>query len=117
MPAFTYNFTIEQGTSFRKPFVYKDSLGIPIDLSGFTARMQMRPSKSSSLVLLDLTTENGGIVIEGPKGAVTMVFTEAMTSALSRSGVYDLELVNGSTVMRFVEGEITLSKEVTRHAG
>ena len=116
MPAFTYHFTIEQGTSFSKPFVYKDSLGLPIDLSGFTARMQMRPSKSSSMVLLDLTTENGGIVIDGPAGAVTLVFTEAMTSALSRSGVYDLELVNGSTVMRLVEGEITLSKEVTRHA-
>lgn len=128
MPAVIYDFEIEQGITSTKMFVYKDSLGVPINLTGFTARMQMRPSIGSDQVLLDLTTENGGIVLGGVSGEVSMVFTEANTMALSRGGVYDLELVNGPAdydpeavdappVTRFVKGTITLSKGVTRHVG
>ena len=128
MPAFVYDFTIEQGTTLTKEFIYKDSFGIPIDLTGFTARMQLRPTVASESVLLDLTTENGGIVLGGATGEVKMVFTEADTVALSRGGVYDLELVDGPadydpeavnapTVIRFVQGNITLSKGVTRRVG
>ena len=128
MPAFVYDFTIEQGTTLTKEFIYKDSFGIPIDLTGFTARMQLRPTVASESVLLDLTTENGGIVLGGATGEVKMVFTEADTVALSRGGVYDLELVDGPadydpeavnapTVIRFVQGTITVSKGVTRRVG
>ena len=117
MPASVHNFTIEQGTTLVKEFIYKDPLGSPIDLTGCTARMQMRPSKTSGTVFLDMTTENGGIQLGGTSGKLTLVFTEAMTSGLTRSGVYDLELVNGPTVIRFIEGEIIVSKEVTRHVG
>ena len=128
MPAFVYDFTIEQGTTLTKEFIYKDSFGIPVDLTGFTARMQLRPSIASESVLLDLTTENGGLVLGGVTGEVKMIFREADTVSLARGGVYDLELVDGPSeydpetvdappVIRFVQGNITLSKGVTRRVG
>lgn len=118
MSAATYNFELEQGVTRTIPFVWKDSTGSPIDLLGYTARMQIRMNKSSSQVMLELTTENGGIVLGGLAGSVTLEFTEESTSKLTRGGVYDLELVNsdGTTVIRLVEGTITLSKGVTRNA-
>lgn len=128
MPAFVYDFTLEQGVTRTVKFVYKDFFGIPIDLTGYTARMQLRPTVSSDSVLLDMTTENGGIVLGGVSGEVAMIFTEANTVALSRGGVYDLELVDGPAdydpeavdappVIRFVQGTISLSKGVTRRVG
>lgn len=114
MTAAVYNFVLEQGTDKELSLIWKDSVGTPVDLTGYTARMQMRPSKSSETVLLDLSTENGLIQLGGVTGAISLIFTEALTNTLTRSGVYDLELNSGNKVTRLIEGEITLSKGVTR---
>ena len=115
MAAATYDFEIEQGTTLNKQMVWKDSTGAPVDLSGYTARMQLRPSISSDTVLLDLTTENGGITLGGALGTITLHFTDAQTSALTKGGVYDIEVVTGGNVTRLIQGAISLSKEVTRN--
>lgn len=115
MPAAIYDFEIEQGTTLNKQMVWKDSTGAPVDLSGYTARMQMRPSVSSDTVLLNLTTENGGITLGGALGTITLHFTDAQTSALTKGGVYDIEVVTGGNVTRLIQGAISLSKEVTRN--
>lgn len=114
MPAVVYNLEIEQGTTFTQTFVKKDGGGLPVNLTDYTARMQIRPSISSGTVMLELTTENGGILLGGVTGEITLVFTEANTKALTRNGVYDLELDSGSTVERLLQGEVIISKEVTR---
>jgi hypothetical protein len=65
--------------------------------------------------VIDLTTENDRIVITELEGKVELVISAADTAALSfASGVYDLELVNGSEVTRFCGGKVKLSREVTR---
>ena len=115
MPAAIYDFEIEQGTTLNKQMVWKDSTGAPVDLSGYTARMQLRPSISSDTVLLDLTTENGGITLGGVLGTITLHFTAAQTAALSKGGVYDLEMIVGGNVTRLLQGAVSLSKEVTRN--
>ena len=42
MAAGTYNFTIEQGTTVDFEVQYKDSNLVPVDLSAYTGRMQIR---------------------------------------------------------------------------
>lgn len=115
MPAATYDFEIEQGTTLNKGLVWKGSTGAPVDLSGYTARMQLRPSVSSDTVLLDLTTENGGITLGGALGTITLHFTAAQTAALPKGGVYDLEMIIDGNVTRLIQGAVSLSKEVTRN--
>lgn len=115
MPAAIYNFEIEQGTDYDKPTVWKDSTGNPVNLTGYTARMQLRPSVSSETILLELTTENGGITLGGATGEITLHFTESNTSPLVKGGVYDLEMIIGGKVKRLVQGTITVSREVTRN--
>jgi hypothetical protein len=116
MPAATYNFEVEQGTTLVKPLVYKDSLGAPVNLTGYSAKMQIRPSISSEEVLLELSTVNGKIVIVPLLGKLTLTMSPADTSALtSRRARYDLEITAGDgSVTRLIEGEITVSREVTR---
>ena len=109
------NFTIKQGATFRKPFQWNAG-GSPVDMTGWTARMQIRPEVDSEIVIADLTTENGGITIEPLEGKINLYLSDVETSAFGfESAVYDIELVDQSgDVHRDIEGKIKLSPEVTR---
>lgn len=114
MPATKLNLPVEQGANFIKSFTLKDSKRRPINLTGYTARMQVRPSVASEQVIVELSTANGKIVITPLIGLVKLQLTAAETQVLS-SGVYDLELVDASGfVIRLLEGKFTVSPEVTR---
>jgi hypothetical protein len=108
------NLTIEQGATFLLTLIYQDDTGAPANLSGYTGRMQLRASKTAANPALELTTENGRISINGNAGQINLTISATDTAALSGSGVYDLELVNGEIVERLVEGTYTVSAEVTR---
>lgn len=115
MAAGSYNITIEQGATFSLVVTWEDSAGSAVDLTGRTARMQIRDRVAATDTLIELTTENGRIALGGAAGTITLTITAADTAALDfRSGVYDLEIVNGAVVDRILEGEVELNKEVTR---
>jgi hypothetical protein len=121
MIAGTYNIFCEQGTTFfrtlelKYPDLVEADVYHPYDLRNFTARMQVRRTIDSSAVMISLTTENGGIDIDGEMGTINIYMSPEQTAALSNSGVYDLEIVSEDDVVsRVVKGNFTLSLEVTR---
>lgn len=116
MAAATYDFEIEQGTTLLKPIVWKDSNGTPVNLTGYSAKMQVRQSAASPDALLEMSTVNGKIQITPSTGTIVLVFSATTTAAITwKRGKYDLELTAGDgTVTRLIEGEITISKEITR---
>lgn len=125
MIAGVYNITCEQGASFLRVIALKtpdpnDSTGtiyLPYDLENHTARMQVRRTVDSTSYQIELTTENGGIVLEsaGEKGEIRIIMTDSQTAALTSDGVYDLEIISGGgNVSRVIRGSFTLSLEVTR---
>jgi hypothetical protein len=116
MAAATYDFEIEQGATLLKPIVWKDSSGEPVNLTNYTARMQVRQSVSSADVLLELSTSNGKISLAPSTGTITLIFSATTTAAIAwKRGKYDLELTSGDgTVTRLIEGQISVSQEITR---
>jgi hypothetical protein len=121
MIAGIYNMLIEQGTTFVRSFniQYPDpedpEVYLNYDLTGYTARMQIRRTIDSSTAIVTCTTENGRISIDDENGVVTVSMTDEVTSAITTSGVYDLEIEDASgNVSRVVQGTVTLSPEVTR---
>ena len=116
MTAAAYDLVIEQGATLNKSFVWKDSTGTPINLTSYTARMQIRPSVGSSEVLLELTTLNGRITITGSEGKIQLNVSAADTAAITwQRGKSDLELVSApGVVTRLLSGDVEISKEVTR---
>ncbi len=121
MIAGTYNILCEQGTTFvrvlelQTPSPDDPSIYEVYDLTGHTARMQIRRTIDSSTVMIELTTENEGIEIDGDDGKITIVMSDAQTGSLTSSGVYDLEIEDGGgNVSRVIQGTFTLSQEVTR---
>lgn len=111
-------FTIYQGATFRKRLWWtgpKPSQ-TPIDLTGCTARMQVRDRAESPVVLLSLSTENGGITIDGSAGMVELYVSDEDTAMFHwRSGVWDMEIVHASgEVTRLAQGSVSVYPEVTR---
>jgi len=125
MAAGKYSFIIEQGSTYQSELVYKDSAGEPIDLTDYSARMQIRPSPGSTTLYLTLSSSLGpdgsGLNLNGlngstPKtsGSIGIIISAYSSSLLTfDQAVYDLELYSGSFVTRIIEGRVQLSKEVT----
>jgi hypothetical protein len=119
MAAFKVKLTIYQGETFLRQFTWKTgSIETPtiVDLTGCAARMQIRSRVESPDVLLELTTENGGITLGGTAGTIVLSLPFEDTAAIDfRTGVYDLEIVKAdATVRRLMSGTVRVSEEVTR---
>ena len=116
MPAARYDFKIEQGAQFDRTLTYKDSNGVLIDLTGFTAALQVRFKKDSPATLIDMTSTNGAIILGGTAGTIRLLQTAAQTRLNTfLSAVYDLELTSsGGIPNRLFEGFFHNSLEVTR---
>lgn len=88
----------------------------PVDLTGYTARMQIREKLDSTTFIKELTTENGGIIIDNTAKTITLYISAADTALLTiLSSVYSLELIDAlGKVSQIISGNISLIKEVTR---
>lgn len=88
----------------------------PADLTGFTARLHIRKSVSSATFLVELTTANGGIVLDNVEKTIKIFMSAVDTAALTfTSGVFALEMVSATGVVTsLLEGTVVVSKEVTR---
>jgi hypothetical protein len=122
MAASKYSFVIEQGATTNFGILYQDSNKEYIDLTGYEARMQLRPTVNSSTVYLQLSSslnpDGTGIIVD-PSGSINVYISSCTSSMLTfDQAVYDLEIYSGSGacpyVIRLLEGNIKLSKEVTR---
>lgn len=80
----------------------------------WSARMQIRESKDSDEVLVELTSDDGDITL-GDDGSIAVEIDEDVLAALDFSAaVFDIELSDGTDVYRVAEGPVSLSPEVTR---
>ena len=126
MAAGKYSFIIEQGATTNLNVQWTDASGSAVDLTGYQARMQIRPGIEASDVYISLSSslspDGTGIHLSGSNGITPVqsgsigVYISAYSSSLLNFGdaFYDLELVNGNAVTRLLEGKVKLSKNVTR---
>jgi hypothetical protein len=88
----------------------------PVNLTGYTARMQLRTKVDSTDTLAEYTTENGKLVINTTDCTISFNVSATETAGYTfTTAVYNLELVSaGGIITPLAEGTITLVKEVTR---
>lgn len=109
--ATTYNLFLDQGTTFSANITAKDNSRNIRDLSGYTARSQMRRSYFSA------NSVSFSATIPSPAtGNVVIALTDAETANLKYGRyVYDVELVSSSNVVeRLVEGIVVVNPEATK---
>ena len=115
MSAATYNFLCEQGATLQRTLQYQNDLEQTINLTGATARMQVRPEIDSSTIIIELTTTNNRLIINGVAGEIDILIDATTTATLPIGNYYyDLELVQGTFVTRLIEGRFFVKAEVTR---
>ena len=134
MAAGKYSFTIEQGATLDFEIQYKDSNSSPVDLSGYTGKMQIRStysgsgttyltftsslgdtySKTSSSVFLSFSGSN--LTIPTTSGSIGIYAGWAATDSLTftDTAYYDLEITSGSIRTRLLEGQVKLDRQVTQ---
>ena len=115
MPASQYAITIEEGATFVLTFTVKAG-GVAVNLTGYTAQMQVRSTVESSAVIVEASSANNRVDIQGGTGVVTVTIPANVTSTLDfTDGVYDLKATApGGAVSRYLAGEVTFSRAVTR---
>lgn len=116
MTAGTYNFTIEQGSTFKRTLALKTTADAPFDLSDVTeVRAQMRRAFNSS-TKVDFVCAVG----EDPtEGKIDFEMDAETTAAISiTQGLewkYDVEIeFSDGTIQRIMQGTVTVSPEVTK---
>lgn len=106
--------TIPQGTTWGVSWPVVDQSGNPVDLTGWSARSQVRPYVESEQVLHEFSSAAGDIELSAAHVTLRVSPTESSSWAW-RNGVYDVELTSpDQTVYRVAEGRVTVSSEVTR---
>lgn len=109
-----YNIAAEQGSTFTLKFDIKVD-GVTQMLSGYSARMQVRTSTSSTTKILDLVSPTN-ITINNSTGLITVTVSAASMAAVTAGKyVYDIELIaTDGTVIKPLKGKFNVEAEVTK---
>lgn len=109
-----YDLLCPQGVTFDKTFTWSIG-GTAVDLSGYTAALQVRESWDATSALISLSTGGSGVVLGGTAGTITATISAAVTNGLEPgSYAWDLELYQGSNVTRLLQGAFNVTGGVTR---
>ena len=113
---------IEQGATLDLELEYKDSNNIPIDVSQYSGKLQIRSDYDdngpTTYITLTNPVSNGtGIDFDsnGYSGVIGIKISATDTSALKfDTAIYDFEITApNNTVTRLLQGTVQLSKQVT----
>jgi hypothetical protein len=109
------NWEVDQNATFSFIVEYKDPEGDPIDLTGASAKMQVRDTKGGTKLAFTLTSPSGGITINPLSGQLTIKMTPTQTNKLFfPKSSYDIMLTDSnSNKVKILEGFMTLSRSVT----
>lgn len=122
-----HDFVIETGATFDRTLKWTVPVSpgskqrIPRNLTGWTARMQVRQRVTDAAALLTLSTTpgapaNGLIELGGAAGTIRLLIDGSVTGTVAaNAGVYDLFLTDPtSNEVRLMAGEVVFEPRVTR---
>ena len=113
-PVSKNDLKVYRGDTFHYEVLWRDEAGDPIDITGSSAKLQIRINHRSEDAILTLT-DGDGLTINGANGQVDIDMTAEQTEIETLDNVYDLELVlaNGD-VVTLMQGKLTIYEDVTR---
>lgn len=117
MTAGVIDILIDQGSVWNYQVTYQDPSGNPINLTGYSAKMQLRSLPSDPHAALTLSSQNGDIVITGALGQINITASSTATGAVDEGTYYyDLEVTDtvSNQVTRIIQGQAVVSAEVTQ---
>ena len=116
------DLTIYEGATLARTFQWKTGTPVvAVNLTGYTAIMQVRADIADEVPLFDLDTVGGGVTIDTPQtdGKYSIFIEASDTEGICPDhelvvGVYDLFLINGTVKMLHQYGKVRIYPAVTR---
>ena len=105
-----YDLELYRGDYFSTSVVLKDSDGIVLDLTGYTAQCSIRASYS------DVTSYDATCTITPASGLIDVLFpTSVMETLAAGSYIWDFQVTNpDGNVRTYLAGDVTVFDEVTQ---
>lgn len=128
MPAATYNFIIEQGTSFKLALTYKNANHDIVDITNWCARLIMNPKYSGPDKIFTTSNLDYSVYkfyIDGPEGKIVLLIPAETTNSFTfNEAKYELELQSpddfyvdgGKYTTRVLQGLITIKKRYSEYS-
>jgi hypothetical protein len=115
MQAAKYDILVQQGATYLQPFLW-ESDGVAVNLTGYTARMQVREFLDDAAKVFEATSANGMITMVPDRGEIVITIPAATTAGFRWVlGRYDLEVQSPTGIVyRLLQGTCSVSREVTR---
>jgi hypothetical protein len=127
MAAGKYTFIIEQGATTDFEVQYSDANDLPLDLTGYSGKMQIKSDFSDNnpttylTLSSSLAADGTGLNFYGSRsskpltsGSIGIFISPEYTKTLTfDTAKYDLLITSGSISHRIIEGNIKLTKRVT----
>lgn len=110
MPA-NYDLIVYQGDALSFTITVKDSIGAAVNLTGYTAKAQLKTSYSDGSPIAFVTT-----ITTPASGVVSVYLAPATTTALipGSAYIYDFQLTApGGDVRTYLKGDVTVLPQVT----
>lgn len=106
------DYAVIAGNTFYESFIVKID-GSPADLTGWKARLQARSGPDDVVPVIDVTTDNGGIVLGGTAGTVNIIVAAETTRGWGRLAAhYQFEFEDtAGNVQTFFYGDFVVSAE------
>lgn len=117
LPIAVADICIFKGGTFNQTLTYETGEpSSPVNLAGYTAKMQIRSKPESKALILELSTTNGRIVLNETTGSIRLLISATITATLSvcDKAVYDLFLYNGDVKTPVLTGNVIIAETVTR---
>jgi hypothetical protein len=110
---FEYDLRLNQGEDLVEEFLWAVD-GVPVDLTGATAKLQFRRTVSSA-ALLEISSAAGSILLGGNTGNVSLKFLLSTMPALAGTGFWDLFVTFPSGApWRLAKGKFNIDQRVTQ---
>lgn len=125
MAASKYDFTIEQGSSFKISLVYKDSAGNPVNLTNWCARLIWKTNTNITQTFSSDNIDHNvyKFTINNAEGKLTLMIPSSTTNSFNfNTAKYDLELQSpddlysggGKFTTRLLYGTVNILKRFSQ---
>lgn len=112
MSAGVYTIVCEKGSSFRMDITYTNNDGTPVHLGGFSARMDVRRSRTiNSRLITRLETENGHVQMPSPETGEIILAMPSSETMLLPEGEFFYDLLVWQDI---IQPDRTVNREVVR---
>lgn len=111
-----WNIEVDQRATLSEVHTWYDANNQLVDLTGYSALMEVRTDPASAAVVFSASTANGRVLLGGTAGTVELNVPASVTQGLDPevSYVYDLTLTSSAgDVTRLLDGVLTVSVAVT----